>query len=162
MSVCTSVRNKNPSASQNRSYWLLSLSTIKSINYWAYWPIYLSAIWPAFATSKPFRLVWLNRLSHIWHLEPMCIFVTNSLCPIWHFFLEKKWIAIDYLMIRNQEKITIQSIKFSNFTFFYFPGKYLNRLRILNRFISARLISAAETSAIYWYWYCLNTKRSLC
>ena len=80
MSVCQSVRNKNPSASQNWSYWLLSLSTIKSIDYLAYWPLYLSAIWPAFATSKPFCLVSL--FPFVWwflflkSLRPLTFYLT--------------------------------------------------------------------------------------
>ena len=49
MSVCLSVCHRNLSASQNWAYWPSSLSTIEQL--------YLSAIWPAFATSKPFRLV---------------------------------------------------------------------------------------------------------
>ena len=36
-----------------------------SINYRAYWPLYLQAIWPAFATSKPFWLVFLESAFYV-------------------------------------------------------------------------------------------------
>ena len=42
MSVCLSVCNKNPSASQNCSYWPSSVSTIEPINHQDHWPSSLS------------------------------------------------------------------------------------------------------------------------
>ena len=50
MSVCLSVHNQNPSASQNWAY-----LPVASLNC-AYWSLCLSAIWSSFATSKPFGL----------------------------------------------------------------------------------------------------------
>ena len=75
MSVCQSVRNKNPSASQNwsirpinhQAYQPSSLLIIEPINHQAYQPLSPLTIesidlWSSFATFKPFHL-----LGEFWH-----------------------------------------------------------------------------------------------
>ena len=108
MSFCLSVRNQNPSASQNCSYWPLSLSTIEPIDHWACWPLNLLTIgpsnhqayrpsslstikpinhwpfapidlWSSFATFKPFSLLLEDKLFNF------------NVCENFQFFLEEIW-----------------------------------------------------------------------